>query len=53
MNKITATLLSACLSLAAVHAFGQDAMTKDAMKPDAMAKDAMKPDAMAKDAMKK
>ena len=31
MNKFAATVLAACLSLAAVHAFGQDTMSKDAM----------------------
>ena len=52
MNKFAATLLSACLSLAAVHAVAQDAMSKDAMAKDAMTKDAMSKDAMKKDAPK-
>ena len=63
MNKITATLFSVCVMLAAGSAVAQeqkkDGMAKEGMAKDAMSKDctdamskgAMSKDAMAKDAM--
>lgn len=46
MNKLTATILSACMLLATTGAMATDAMKKDAMGKDAMAKEGMKKDAM-------
>ena len=38
MNKLSAVLLSMCMSLAVGSAFAQDAMKKDDMAKDAMRK---------------
>src|SRR5690242_20233266 len=47
MTKITATLLSACLGMAAGQVGAQDAMSHNNMKPDVGASDGMRNDASA------
>jgi pentapeptide MXKDX repeat protein len=53
MNRLTATLLATCMTLAGASTLAQDAMKKDEMAKDAMKSDTMKKDSMAKDTMKK
>ncbi|NDZ17852.1 hypothetical protein C7T35_39225 [Variovorax sp. WS11] len=53
MNRLTATLLAACMAVGSVSAFAADEMKKDGMAKDGMKKDSMAKGGMKKDEMKK